>query len=406
MNNRDHYSKFCDVLVAGGGIAGVASALASARMGLHTILVEKTIILGGLATSGLILVYLPLSDNKGNQVTFGIAEELLHASIKYGPGDIPSDWKNPETQSRYMVWFSPASFALALDKLLIDSGVEIWLDTLICDSVTKDEHIIGVEIENKSGRGFIGAKSIIDATGDADVVFRAGAPCIEKDNWLSIWAIEASLDIAQKSVSEKSGSALNKLRSLGGSDVGIGAPDGIRKYYGTKGKDVTEFVLEGRKLLREFYEKEQKRLNRKDIFPITLPSMAQFRTTRRIDGIKTISNGDEFKHFDDCVGMVADWRDGKNIWEIPYYTLVPKGIKGILTAGRCISANDEAWQVMRVIQASAHTGEVAGVASAMSVKLDTTPDKLDIRMLQKELLLRDFLLNINKLDNHEDRSKT
>lgn len=391
------YSKFCDVLVAGGGIAGVSAALASARLGLHTILIEKTIIFGGLATSGLILVYLPLSDNQGNQVTFGIAEELLHASIKYGPGDIPFDWQNSKTGSRYMTWFSPASFALALDKALIGAGVEIWLDTLVCESVIENDRIIGVEVENKSGRGFIGAKCVIDSTGDADIAYRAGVPCIEQDNWLSVWAIEASLDISQKAVSESSGSKLNNSRRLGGSDTGVGVPEGIGKFYGTKGKDVTEFVLEGRRLLREFYEKEQSRLNRNDIFPITLPSMAQFRTTRRIDGIKTLSTGDAFKHFDDCVGMVADWRGGKDIWEVPYYTLVPKEIKGLLTAGRCISANGEAWQVMRVIQAAAHTGEIAGVAGAMSVKANMTPDKLDVKLLQKELKSRNFLLDASKL---------
>ncbi|HGE70369.1 TPA: FAD-dependent oxidoreductase, partial [Candidatus Poribacteria bacterium] len=119
------YSKEYDVLVAGGGVAGVASAVASARQGMKTAIIEKTIIFGGLATSGLILVYLPLSDNRGNQVTFGFAEELLKASIKYGPGDIPADWSDPNTMSRYSVKFSPSAFALALDEVLIDAGVDL-----------------------------------------------------------------------------------------------------------------------------------------------------------------------------------------------------------------------------------------------------------------------------------------
>jgi len=394
------YSKEYDVLVAGGGVAGVASAVASARQGMKTAIIEKTIIFGGLATSGLILVYLPLSDNRGNQVTFGFAEELLKASIKYGPGDIPADWSDPNTMSRYSVKFSPSAFALALDEVLIDAGVDLWLDTLICGAVMKGDRIIGVEVENKSGRGFVSAKCVIDATGDADVAYHAGAPYVEQDNWLSIWAMEASLDSARQSVAENSGKKLNFCRILGASNTGSGAPKGMRKFYGTNGKDVSEFVIEGRKMLREFYKREQSlrgKDGRNDIYPIALPSMAQFRTTRRINGIKTIKSDDNGKHFDDCVGMVADWWSGRDIWEVPYYALVPQKIKGLLTAGRCISSEGEAWEVMRVIQSAVLTGEIAGIASAMSIKLDTTPDMIDVKDLQAILSEKGFLLDIDKL---------
>ncbi|MBM3212453.1 FAD-dependent oxidoreductase, partial [Candidatus Poribacteria bacterium] len=189
-------------------------------------------------------------------------------------------------------------------------------------------------------------------------------------------------------------------RRLGGSDKGKGAPENMKKFYGTRGKDVTQLVLEGRSMMREYYEKEQSQLGssgRYDIFPMTLPSMAQFRTTRRIVGIKTLTTGEAFKHFDDCVGMVADWRGGKDIWEVPYYTLVPGDIKGLLAAGRCISTEGQAWEVMRVIQAAAHTGEIAGVAAAMSVKLDTTPDLLDVSIIQKELQEKKFLIDVRDL---------
>ena len=394
------YSKSYDVLVAGGGIAGVAAALAAARAGMKTALVEKTITFGGLATSGLILVYLPLSDNRGNQVTFGIAEELLLESIKYGPGDVPKDWQNPETRSRYMARFSPAAFTLALDRVLLEAGGEIWLDTLISDSIVESDRVNGLEVINKSGRGILSAKCIIDATGDADVAYYAGAPCAEQDNWMSIWWMEASLEHAKAAVADNSGKKLNLDRRLGGSNTGDGTPEGIRKFCGTNGKDVSQFVLEGRKLAREYYEREQSKLGktgRNDVFPMTLPTMAQFRTTRRIVGIKTLATGDAFKHFDDCVGMVADWRGGKDVWEVPYYSLVPQKIKGLLAAGRCMDSEGQAWEVMRVIQAAAHTGEIAGVASSLSVKLDTTPDALDISILQKELKQRKFLMDVSDL---------
>ena len=86
-----------DIVVAGAGVAGVAAALEAARSGYKTALVEKTVLFGGLATAGLINVYLPLCDGRGRQVIFGIAEELLHLSIQYGPGTVPAGWKGGGT---------------------------------------------------------------------------------------------------------------------------------------------------------------------------------------------------------------------------------------------------------------------------------------------------------------------
>ena len=114
-----------DLVVAGGGVAGVAAALAGARRGLRTALVEKTVWFGGLATSGLIYIYLPLCDGNGTQVTFGISEEMLKRSLEYGPGEIPPGWRrerNAAEASRYRVIFSPASFVLSLDKMLEEAG--------------------------------------------------------------------------------------------------------------------------------------------------------------------------------------------------------------------------------------------------------------------------------------------
>ena len=81
-----------DVLVVGGGVAGVAAAIEAARGGLKTALVEKTILWGGLATSGTVPMYMPLCDGQGRQVTFGLAEELLYRAIQYGPGKVPPAW--------------------------------------------------------------------------------------------------------------------------------------------------------------------------------------------------------------------------------------------------------------------------------------------------------------------------
>lgn len=387
-----------DVVVAGGGLAGVAAALASARRGLRTCLVEKTIFTGGLATTGCILFYLPLSDSRGQQVTFGISEELLLASIKYGPGDVP-DWKN-DFKHRYGARFNPASFILALDEVLGNAGIDMWYDTVICEAEMEGNKVIGAVVENKSGRGVIKANAFVDATGDADLAHRAGAACAVQGNYLSLWGMGYSLDVAKQAVKDNSGDVLAQLIGYGSSDAGHGQPEGQRLLSGVDGKDVSEFVVRSRKLALDSFKQLQaeKGVNgRKDVFPAMLPAMCNFRTTRRIEGMLTIKTGDEFKHYDDCVGVVADWRGGNDIWELPYRSMQPVNVKGVLAAGRCLASAGDAWAVMRVIQAAAMSGEVAGLAASMSAERGITPDSLSVKDLHTELKKRGFMLDMREL---------
>ena len=116
------FDRTYDVVVAGAGIAGVAAALESARAGLCTALVEKTVQTGGLATSGIVNIDLPLCDGKGTQVTFGIAEELLHLSHKYGPGDVPPDWQTLSDGRAT----SPRSKSASLSSITSRRNCAIW----------------------------------------------------------------------------------------------------------------------------------------------------------------------------------------------------------------------------------------------------------------------------------------
>ena len=173
----------CDVLVVGGGFAGIAAALSSARAGAKTILVEKSYYLGGLGTSGLITIYLPICDGMGRQVSYGIAEELLKLSVS-----IENDWKRGavtwlkegqprgEEYPRYDVNFNPALFAFSAEKLLLDAGIEILYGVNLVNAVVENEKIKYAIVEGKSGRYAIEAKSYVDASGDADLAERAGAP--------------------------------------------------------------------------------------------------------------------------------------------------------------------------------------------------------------------------------------
>ena len=186
----------CDVFVGGGGFAGIAAALSAAREGKKVILVEKSYYLGGLGTSGLVTIYLPICDGMGRQVSFGLAEELLKLSV-----EIDCDWKRgaetwlkegmprgPE-YPRYDVNFNPAFFAISAEKALLKEGVQIMYGVNFVSAVTEDSKIKYAIVEGKSGRYAIEAKSYVDATGDADIAERAGAPTAEfkYKNVLAAW---------------------------------------------------------------------------------------------------------------------------------------------------------------------------------------------------------------------------
>ena len=393
-----NFNKTYDVIVAGAGVAGVAAAIECSRAGLTTALVEKTVVLGGLATTGLINGYLPLCDGYGHQAIYGIAEELLHLSIKYGPGQVPDAWAQadrevPTPGARYMAIFSPAAFALAIDEVLFEAGIDTWLDTLVCASVLDPAHtevprLVGIEVENKSGRGVLRAAAVIDTTGDADVAYRAGAPCVESDNWLSLWAIEASLVHARQAVNAPDSTSLLEMIHVGGDAWGRNSPPDQPKFHGTDGRSVTRFVLEGRRLLRETYRSRQDEIGeagRCRIVPTALPAIAQFRTTRRIDGLETMSPAYPNTHVTTSIGLVPDWRRPGPMWEVPYGALVARGVQGLLVAGRCFSAEGEAWEVSRVIPPAALTGQVAGIAATLAVRQRTTPDAICAADVQRVL---------------------
>lgn len=375
------YRKAYDVVVCGGGVAGVAAALAAARRGQRTALLEKTVYPGGLATTGLIYIYLPLCDGNGTQVTFGLAEELLLASIKYGPGAVPAAWQsesNAPENKRYRLAFSPASFVLAMDELLTTAGVDVWFDTLVCATRVEDGRLTAVEVENKSGRGTIAGKCFVDATGDADIAHQAGTVCPTSDNHLACWVLDYHQDA-------HSGLGPTVEHVAMHADGGWGDPK--RGFDGIDGAKVSRFVLHARakyreRLCRAYADGKH---DRSTLFPLHLPGMAQFRTTRHIDACYTLMAGQEWTHFDDAIGMAADWRKAGYVWEIPYRTLLPRGVGNLLAAGRCTAAEGDAWEITRVIPTAALTGEAAGTAATMAAMRGLSPAALPVADLQAEL---------------------
>jgi hypothetical protein len=394
-----------EIVVIGGGLAGVAAALQSARSGHSVALVEKTIAWGGLATAGLVPIFFPLCDGKGKQVTFGIAEELLKCSIKYGPGRIPGTWggedKDPWDPSyscaslypqgnldeRYMTVYSPHSFIFSLDELLEGSGVDLWLDTLACKPVLNDDGLASVEVENKSGRIGLLAMRFVDCTGDADIAFRSGVPCEEQGSYPTFLDQHASLDLAQEAVKMNSALRVATYRSLFGNDLGDGEQIAGRLYSPSRGSEVSAFVMASRKVARQKIAQDQSRLDRgrENEYAVAVPLLPQFRRGRRIVGRDTVKAKSRNRSCPDSIGIVSDCRAVDALWEIPYGALLPPNLRNLLVAGRCISAEGYAWHVARLIPAVALTGQIAGLAASLSIRAGKAPHELDVGILQTRI---------------------
>lgn len=361
------FERHYDLVVAGGGVAGIAAAIAGARRGLKTILLEKTVLTGGLATTGIVNIYLPLCDGNGTQVSYGITEEMLKRSLDYGPGEIP-DWRNQRDaaeQFRYRTVFSPASFTLALDEMLEEAGVDLWLDTLVIGASVEDGRLCVLTVANKSGMGTIHGRNFVDATGDSDLAVFAGAKVQCAANALACWTVEymqGSRELAENC----------RIFHFGTNcDPNVLPP-------GVSGHTVTRSVLDGRKVYREHLKKEYAKgsHNRNTLFPLKFPAMADLRHTRCFDAPFTLVDGMEWTRFDDSIGLAADWRKPGFVWEIPYRTMLSRQLRGLLAAGRCTASLGDAWEVTRVIPVAAMTGEAAGVAAALACAKDTTPDQI------------------------------
>jgi len=404
--------KTYDVAVIGGGVAGVAAALQCARDGLKTALVEKTVLFGGMATTGLVPIYMPLCDGNGRQVTFGIAEELLIASIKYGRGHIPARWggasagesgaeelyDEADLGKRYMTPFNPWSFALALDEVLEASGADLWLDTLACLPILEGGELAGVEVENKSGRIALRAGCVIDATGDADIAARAGAACEEFGSFPSSLYQYSSLELARKAVEAGSAEKMVTWRGGGGAnEFDVGYEGLAPRLSGVSGRDVSAFLMESRRIAREKLAGEQAALGadgRLQHYPASLPAMHQIRMSRRIVGQELVAADADGRRCETSVGLITDCRKVGAVWEVPYGSLLPDAPGRLLVVGRCMAAEGYAWQVTRLIPAAALTGQAAGIAAGVAIRAETSPDRLDAADVQQAAESAGFVLHI------------
>ncbi|MBQ9976713.1 MAG: FAD-dependent oxidoreductase [Clostridia bacterium] len=379
-----------DVVVCGGGFAGISAALASSRQGKRTLLLERGFMLGGLATAGIVTIYLPLCDGYGKQVSFGIAEELFRLSIKHGAEALyPANWldgvgSRGEKDQRFEVRFNPQMFAILSEQLLLENGVDILYGTYAVATAVKDGKITHIVAENKTGRQAFAVGSVVDSTGDCDIAHFSNAPTetFKQGNILAAWYYSFGqsgynlhmlgfADIPDKDKDEKT-----KLTPLVN-----------RRFTGLDGKEISEFVqLSHNATLKDVLKKREQD---PEIVPVTVATTPQLRMTRRIVGEYTLTEEEMHTYFEDSIGMVSNWKKRGPVYEVPFRTLYSSKIKNLICAGRCTSVDEPMWDIMRVIPCCAVTGEAAGTAAAMTDDFST----LDVKRLQEKLVENGVVLH-------------
>jgi hypothetical protein len=380
---RTEVTEKYDVIVCGGGFAGISAALAAARQGKRTLLLEKQFILGGLGTAGIVTIYLPLCDGFGHQVSFGIAEELLRLSIKHGyEAKYPDNWltengSRGEHDKRFEVQYNPHLFAITVEQLLLDAGVEILYGASVVAVTKKEDRIEHVIIETKSGRTAYAVGSVVDATGDCDVAVQAGmqTEVFQQGNVLAAWYYSLGEDGYNLHMLGCSDTP-EEEKKKNGKDVRTLSN---RRFGGIDGKELSEQVCMSH--LSLYYDFLKRREKDPTLIPVTMPTIPQVRMTRKIVGEYTLCDNELHTYFEDSIGMVSNWKRRGPIYEVPFRTLYHRSVKNLICAGRCTSVNETLWDVMRVIPCCAVTGQAAGVAAAMSNDFTT----LDVGALQAEL---------------------
>ena len=366
-----------DVVVAGGGVAGVAAAVAAARAGASVLLLERTCLVGGLATAGNVTVYLPICDGLGHQVLGGLAEELLHLSVAdlgravpaAGFFREPAAWRDPAATSaqrakagRYQTGFNPAAYALALEALLLREGVRILYDTRVCGVVRDGAALTHLVIESKSGRTAVACGAAVDATGDADVCFLAGEPTESlATNVAAGWYY---------AVATGGGTPPVRVRCLSApydKDGGTaGAPGPL--FRGDDAADLTAQLLASRDLVRADLAKLRAERPDADVQPLNLASLPCFRMTRRLIAAHSLTEEDRHRAFDDMVCLAPDWRRAGPVWQVPWRCLAATRTANLVACGRCASWDRSAWDALRAIPVCVATGEAAGRGAARAAK--------------------------------------
>jgi hypothetical protein len=394
-----------EVLVVGGGAAGVAAAGAAARSGADAMLVERYGYLGGLATGGLIILLLTLDDGRGRQVVAGLCQELVDRMARRGatyfppkpewgsddPGLVRRDfrwgllWGHGPHRVRYSVAYEPEEMKLALNAMVEESGARLLFHALACDPILGSGRVAGVAFQGKSGRFAVRARVVIDATGDGDVFAAAGC-AHEKERVLPwLWFAMGGVEDVGHAIDAGGGcfQAVGEGRVL----FPWGATEKVsRRIDATSNEDLSYAELECRK--RVMAEVERLRRAAPGFAKAHLCRVADqlgITESRRLVGRSRLRREQMDRVFDDAVAATGHWTKYGALYTIPYGCLLARELPNLLVAGRCISVDHRVHHATKEIPACMATGEAAGTAAALAVRAGVDPPELDVASLRKRL---------------------
>ena len=413
-----------DVVVCGGGPAGVGAALAAARNGARTMIIDKEICLGGMSTAGLLNRLGPYHDQKAI-ILRGIPWEILRRLIDRGLAQEPIICE-PKRWMDYWLVFDPEGMKRLLDEMMIEAGVIVRLDTQTVDPVMEGNTIRGVLLESKSGREAVMARAVIDCTGDGDIAFRAGVPFTygrDSDGQAQPFTLMSKyLNMDWPTAFAYTGAhyaeLVEKARAFGNDFVLAGTDNYLHpeeSYFnclhmhgvdGTDAEHLTRSAMELRRKLWANMEVLRRHVPGCDrISLITTAAAMGVRETRHFTGAYTLNDEDvlEGRQFEDQVYRYACFVDihephpgsrsrlsdrspapGQS-YGIPFRCLVPRNIDNLLVAGRCLSATHAALASVRMMPSCMAMGQAAGTAAALCVRSGTAIRDTDVRVLRDTL---------------------
>lgn len=409
-----------DVLVCGAGPAGLGASIRAARAGVSVMVVEAQDCLGGIATAGMMSHWGGRSSSKIMQEIF---EETYNRAKEVG-------WCNDNRCGTDAIYHEVQK--IVLEDMLQREGVRILYYTRVCRAVVEDGAICGVIVENKSGRGFIRAKRVVDATGDGDVAASAGVPYVlgrETDHRMQpctimfkVGGVDYSRALFPPSFETTIDTEKGEIQALAREHLPF--PAGHVLLYasptpgtvvcnmtnaievdGTNGESLTRGVTTCRsqiipivKFLREYIPGYEK------CWLMSSASLIGIRETRHFEGQESLSKDDILEakfhenwvvrrawfNFDvhnltgaslDKTGIQKNWKQ-QGDYTIPYGCLLPRGVEGLLLSGRNISGSHLAHSNFRIMSVCIALGEAAGVAAALSVKQGKRLCDVDVREIQ------------------------
>ncbi len=398
-----------DVLVVGGGAAGVAAALAAARRGADTWLVERLGQIGGLAGFGLINLLLTLDDGEGSQVVAGICQEFVEALAARGAARFPPAdewgsedpalveswrrwgliWGRPPENVRYSVAFEPEAFLDVGYELMVGAGVRVCLHRWCVATYGAEGRIDAVVTESKAGREVIAPQVVIDTTGDGDVFHYAGADSDLISVYPFQWFRMGGVDEADglEGPQAMSGGVYFRTTDPGRVLVPWGGPGAVDfRIDPTDPDDLTRAELQCRRGVRA--EADRLRREAPGFERAWLDDIAKqlgITESRRLIGDYVLEKPDGNRSFADSVARTGHWTRRGVVYDIPFRCLTTPKVSNLLTAGRCISTSRYVHQATKEIPAAMATGEAAGAAAVAALNGGGLVHDVDVTALRADL---------------------